>query len=467
MSWTVPSHLEEQTVFYETVNSNIDISHRYENDEATAAQNPFHHFGAPNISSIETNFCSEASHSSQSSPARNPIFTPLSQCRKTKIEDSSDQDHGIPNINLLGSEGDEDFPFPTLVSDTSSKSFRLPKEHRCDANASCNGTANMKPKQARKTKWHSRWRPNGSSGGKFERKGLGRLTIQAEILRHQLRLLRAAWDDLCIERNMLQRQQASVLEEKSQLRAAWRTLHQTREWTSYSSEEFDISDSGGLRSPSVYESDDDDCVRMSASSLPYSNEDDIHVKHQSCPNLNTSNSKPEEVSMDTSLHHLSAYNFAWDSMNHPDCISFKSLPWPTVDLSSYQLLKRPPKFVPIFNENDNAHTFILYNTIDFFASAYGMVPSLSFNPASSSYSNGQLIITNEGSVASATLEELMTQMKMERSRWHEDKLRRNGFGEVLDGKDGEIIKGVWAGVQELKKWVEEEITQRQRQKRRV
>ncbi|MCJ1369707.1 hypothetical protein MMC20_000919 [Loxospora ochrophaea] len=283
------------------------------------------------------------------------------------------------------------------------------------------------------------------------------LRRHAKALRHQLRRLRQAWDELRSEKATLRHERAALHHEKTRLQSGRRRFpnHNRQQPTDFSS---NSSDSSGSNGPASYNGDSERSTTrtLSPPSSP--------SRHRHPPPSVPSPSP------------LQAYNTAWSTLlSSPSSSTPPSLPYPTPTLTPSPLLFPPshPLTPPSWRTFPHLHThpIVVYNTVRFFAAAFGLVVI----PASSLTSTGkdtdssrhpfEVVNADESAVGP-----LRKQMDREVGRWHEDRLRARGViissGEEVDGEgererrhgavcERDIVKGVWEGVRALRAWARE------------
>ncbi|MCJ1294172.1 hypothetical protein MMC34_005729 [Xylographa carneopallida] len=202
---------------------------------------------------------------------------------------------------------------------------------------------------------------------------------------------------------------------------------------------------------------------------------------------------------------IANYDSAWMSLSERAQTSQPRIPYPTVTthcgpllepFPSYIRLPRPPAFHP------PAHVRIQYHALEFYLHPFGLQVSLTFDPPLQSSDDPQQIpnapvigVDGIESLSSSSFLELKGWMMDDTKRWHEDSLRKKGFGPLLDSgspisrnydrnpeqrqysgrpervacefpdigerlTERDIVQGVWAAVQSLKDFVLTEMKRR-------
>jgi len=160
---------------------------------------------------------------------------------------------------------------------------------------------------------------------------------------------------------------------------------------------------------------------------------------------------------------LNLYNQSWATIQALKSQTTKpaqkpQIPWPSISSRSKPL--RYLRKAIINDEELPAIKAVKWNTYRFFCYSFGLVPIYCYNEDASrndfDFEIGKLLGKDEKGMGSGKerLKGLREQLKMEKVRWHEDRVR-GVFGE--EWARDECVKAVWASVQELKARVETEL----------
>ncbi|MCJ1404067.1 hypothetical protein MMC11_007292 [Xylographa trunciseda] len=201
---------------------------------------------------------------------------------------------------------------------------------------------------------------------------------------------------------------------------------------------------------------------------------------------------------------LASYNSAWTSVLERSQNISPKIPYPTVTTQAGPLLEPFPSYVrlpslPAFHPS--SHVRIQFHTLEFYLHPLGLQASLTFNPPTESLDDFEQVLDTVLGVDRidkldfGSLIRFNVTIKAEKKKWHEDSLRRKGFGIVLDceaviGQDldsapeqnqhannpertlgnaydldekftgRDIVQGVWAAVQLLSELITSEIERR-------
>lgn len=188
---------------------------------------------------------------------------------------------------------------------------------------------------------------------------------------------------------------------------------------------------------------------------------------------------------------IEAYESVWRSLS----ISTSSIiPYPASNQRPEELLANFPSYIslsPCPSERPSVHTRVQFHAMEFYLRPLGMQPKPEPGDQQLTSLNiaGLKAATNEG------LERSKIMMDKEVVRWHEDRLRKKGFGEVIDGngavlelenepfkdhackneqcrlgqlnrlkwktvEEREVVQGVWAAVHLLRECMLEEMERR-------
>ena len=200
-------------------------------------------------------------------------------------------------------------------------------------------------------------------------------------------------------------------------------------------------------------------------------------------------------------NNLADYESAWSSISQQNQGCSAAIPYPTVTLKSKLLLEPFPSYIRLprnLGHHPSTHMRIQFHTLEFYLHPLGLQPSLTFTSTIETVNEPEQIpdadlgIIGLETLDAIRLEDLKRAMFKEVEKWHEDKIRLKGFGEVLDceavthqcpysdnrygkgveyvtGKTVEmdekllgrdIVQGIWAAVQVLRGLVSAELQRR-------
>ncbi|MCJ1436918.1 hypothetical protein MMC27_006301 [Xylographa pallens] len=198
------------------------------------------------------------------------------------------------------------------------------------------------------------------------------------------------------------------------------------------------------------------------------------------------------------------YESAWTYLSDQSQTNTLRIPYPTVTMQAGPLLESFPSYVRLPRLPDfhpPAHVRIQFHALEFYLHPLGLQTSLTFRPLMQSFDDPEKVpdavvgVDGIERLNSNSLIELKCGMINEVRKWHEDSLRRKGFGTVLDScsaitqdfdskskqdhharrsefvigdvhdfeeklTERDIVQGVWAAVQLLKDLVIAEIKRR-------
>jgi len=191
---------------------------------------------------------------------------------------------------------------------------------------------------------------------------------------------------------------------------------------------------------------------------------------------------------------IGAYESVWRSLPiSTSSIAFK-IPYPASNQRPEELLARFPSYIslsPCPSERPSVHTRVQFHAMEFYLRPIGMQPK----PEPGDQKLTSLNIAGLKAATNEALERSKVMMDKEVVRWHEDRLRKKGFGEVIDGsgavlelenepfkdhackneqcrlgqfnklkwktvEEREVVQGVWAAVHLLRECVLEETERR-------
>ncbi|MCJ1413758.1 hypothetical protein MMC32_000082 [Xylographa parallela] len=136
-----------------------------------------------------------------------------------------------------------------------------------------------------------------------------------------------------------------------------------------------------------------------------------------------------------------SYESAWTYLSARSQANALRIPYPTVTMHAGPLLEPFPSYVRLPRQpafHPPAHVRIQFHTLEFYLHPLGLHASLTFSPLMQDFDDPEQVpdavigVDEIERLKSSSLMELKCRIINEVRRWHEDSLRRKGFGTILD-----------------------------------